>query len=286
MNYGIDFRVPTPTGKALRGRAGTISLSIALLFALTGAVSGASITFAPAATTQAGPAACGDFPGYVCTTTAYFNSGTLFDQDDTDISPLFTTAFENWNAANGDDWTLQNGGELPGSYNITTSMAQQFSDALLGGLTIQIDTSGVTLPTVGVNQHLVWSQGLYVNITPGPGTIVPSYYAMDTAALSNLTCGVPTLVLCGPAYPYQYPDDSFYDQPKDYYMAPGATQAFFDANAYVSVEDFTNPNAPVLTVYDGISYGFQNVVSPEPGTWLLLGGGFGALLVLGKRRRV
>jgi len=39
-----------------------------------------------------------------------------------------------------------------------------------------------------------------------------------------------------------------------------------------------------LTVYDGISYGFQNYVSPEPGTFLLLGGGFGILLF--RRRRL
>ena len=76
----------------------------------------------------------------------------------------------------------------------------------------------------------------------------------------------------------------FYDQPKDYYMPPGTTQAFFDADAYLAVEDFTDPDAPTLTVYDGISYGFQNYVSPEPGTFLLLGGGFAALLALRRRR--
>jgi len=109
-------------------------------------------------------------------------------------------------------------------------------------------------------------------------------YTMDTSTLSNLTCGGATGRVCPPAYPYQYPDNSFYDQPKDYYMPPGTTQAFFDANAYLAVEDFTNAKAPVLTVYDGISYGFQNYVSPEPCTFLLLGGGFGILLF--RRRRL
>jgi hypothetical protein len=61
-------------------------------------------------------------------------------------------------------------------------------------------------------------------------------------------------------------------------MPRGATQASFDANAYLAVEDYTKVNAPVLTVYDGISYSFQNYASPEPGSFLPLGGGFPFLL--------
>jgi hypothetical protein len=265
-------------------RLRTPGRGIALLFAAAFLLPAANITFNPAATTLAGPSACGNYPGYSCWTTAYFDSGTLFDQDDTELPSLFTTAFNNFNTANGGDWTLENGGALAGTYNITTATAQQFTGVTLGGLTINIDVSGLTLPTIGANQQLVWVQGLYINYTPGPGTIVDPYYSMDTSTLSNLTCGGMTKVFCPPAYPYQYNDDSFYDQPKDYYMPPGTTQAFFDADAYLAVEDFTNANAPVLTVYDGISYGFQNFVSPEPGTFLLLGGGFGILLL--RRRRI
>jgi hypothetical protein len=257
-------------------RSFRLACGAALFFAVAGFLPAANITFNPAATTKAGPSPCGSYPGYACTTIAYFDSGTLFDSDDTNISPLFTMAFDNWNTANGGDWTLANGGELAGTYNITTATAQQFSGVTLGGLTIMIDVSGLTLPTVGANQQLVWVQGLDINYTPGAGTIVDPMYTMDTSTFSNLTCG--GTIFCPPAYPYQYKDDSFYDQPKDYYMPPGTTQAFFDANAYLAVEDFTNADKPVLSVYDGISYGFQNYVSPEPGTFALLGGGFALLL--------
>lgn len=254
-----------------------------LCLGLAGVLSAAAISYNPAATTSTGWNACGSFPGYSCLTTANFDDNSLNTQNDGGIAGLFDQAFNTWNASGGGQgWTLVNGGDLSGTFDVTTAQAQQFSGVTLGGLTININVGNVTLPTVGANQQLVWVQGLNINYTVGAGTIVPGYYAMDTSTLSNLTCG--GNIFCPPAYPYQYVNDHFYDQPKDYYQPPGSTQAFFDANAYVAVEDFTNVNAPVLTVYDGVSYGFQNYVSPEPGNWVLFGSALVAVLLVRRRR--
>jgi len=79
----------------MRDRPYRLGCQATLFFALAGLAPAANITFNPAATTKAGPSRCGSYPGYSCTTIAYFDSGTLFDSDDTNISPLFTTAFDN-----------------------------------------------------------------------------------------------------------------------------------------------------------------------------------------------
>ena len=70
------------------------------LLALTvaGLLPAASITFNPAPTVDTGWNNCANYAGYSCRTTAYFNGGTLFDNDDTTISPLFLSAFNAWNA--------------------------------------------------------------------------------------------------------------------------------------------------------------------------------------------
>jgi hypothetical protein len=259
---------------------GRVLKTVWLSLALASMSSATLINYDPAATTAAGWSACGSFAGYNCLTTAYFDTTSLDAQNDSFPASTFQSAWNAWDASGGGQgWTLDYAGDPGGTFNVTTATAQQFSGVTLGGLTININLSGLTLPTPGVNQQIVWAQGLYVNYTPGPGTIVPGYYAMDTSTLSSLTCG--GSIFCPPAYPYQYNDDHFYDQPKDYYQAPGTTQAFFDADAYIALEDF---GTKTLTIYDGISYGFQNYVSPEPSAWVLIGSGFVAVLLARRRR--
>ena len=134
---------------------------------------------------------------------------------------------------------------------------------------------------------IVWAQGLFINFVVPAGTIVDPYYAMDTATLSGLACsmnsppGPNNYVFCAPSYPYQYADDHFYDKPRGLLMPPGTTQAFFSADAYIGILNAAGTN---LTVYDGISYGFENYVSPEPGSWVLFGGGVLAVFVLRRKR--
>ncbi len=254
---------------------------------IAGLLPAASLTIDPNPTLRAGWSNCANFAGYNCLTTAYFNAGTLFDNDDVNISSLFVNAFDAWNnSGGGQGWTLNNGGALTnkpnGGYLMDTAQALQFAagpvvanaNVVSGGEEIHISTAGVNLPALGANDQLVWVQGLYDNYLLN-GSIVTPFYEMDIASGA---CGGTTF--CPPAYPFQYNDDSFYDRPRASYQAPGTTQAFFDANAYLAVE---NTTTKTLTVYDGISYGFQNFVSPEPGTWMLFCGAIPVLAVVRRR---
>jgi len=266
-------------------RALAVWLAVPFLLALPVRIYAAATTinYTPAPTTFVGYNPCGSFPGYGCATSAYFDAGSLIAQNGDEVSSLFQQAWDTWNAANGNDWTLEPTVDdtLGGTFDINPAAAGQFGGVTLGGLTINIALNGVTLPVLGPDEQLVWVQGLYINYAPGPNapTVTP-YYAMDTSTLSNLTCG--GNIFCPPAYPYQYNDNSFYDQPKAFYQPPGQTQAFFDANAYFAVENY---DEDTIQLYDGVSYGFQNYVSPEPGTYLLFGTGLLGLFVLAQRKR-
>jgi hypothetical protein len=238
-------------------------------------VNATALNYNPAPVTFVGNP-CGSFAGYSCYTTAYFNPTSLDAQNGTDVAVLFQDAFNAWNATQDDTWSLDLTTADPGgTFNITgnpitnPAAAGQFGGVTLGGLTIEANLSGLTLPTLTDGEQLVWMQGLFINYAPGPNapTVAP-YYTMDTSTLSNLVCG--GTVFCPPAYPFQYVNNMFYDQPKAFYQTPGTTQAFFDADAYLAVENTSNDTVELL---DGFSYGFQNSVSPEPGSFVLLGTG-------------
>lgn len=259
---------------------------VALFFGFAALLPAASITYNPAPTTDTGWTACANFVNAVCRTTAYFDALTLSDQNDTMLSSLFQSA---WNAWNPGGWTLNFGGDLAGTYNVNIARALQFdgggnvatTGVVLGGAEINVQLGTVTAPTLGANDQLAWVQGLFDNYLLN-GTIVPGFYEMD---ITSAACGGAGQPWCPPAYPFQYNDDRFYDRPRASYRAPGQTQAFFDANAYLSV---INYNTQTVTVYDGISYGWQNYVenAPEPGTWVLLITGMGAVVGFARRRRV
>lgn len=249
----------------------------------------AGLVYNPAPTTDTGWKTCGANPAYSCRTTASFNAQTLNDLNDSqNINSMFVTAFNTWNATNApaSTWTLAFGGDLAGDLTVDIATALQFdgsgtpvaNNPISGGLEIQIKVGGVTLPTLGTNDQLVWAQGLFDNYLLN-GNIVTPFYEMDVAGATCNTNG--TNPWCAPAYPYTYGDNKFYDRPRASYKLPGGTQAFFDANVYLSV---INYDTRTLTVYDGVEYGFQNYVSPEPGTWVIAGTGFAALLIVRRRR--
>jgi hypothetical protein len=261
-------------------------ISVLLLLGVAGILSATPITYNPAPTTSTGWNACTNYPGFSCETTAYFDAQSLGDQNDSqNINGLFDQAFTAWNdSGGGQGWTLNFMGDLTGTLDVTVATAQQFGPVVSGGLTITIDPSDITLPALGAGQSLVWSQGLYDNYLNG--NVVPPFYEMDIISGACNTNG--TNPWCPPAYPYTYPagngaglpTNAFYDQPKATYMPPGTTQKFLEASVYLSVIDYTTKT---LNVYDGVSYGFQNFVSPEPGVWFSCGGGLLALCLLRRK---
>jgi hypothetical protein len=189
---------------------------------------------------------------------------------------IFRAGFDAWNATNpaNGQWTLVDGtgggaeGELSGTYDVTTFRAQIFG-ANSGGLTINVNLSGIqNLRAPGANETLVWAQALYDNYTVPAGALVNPFFEMDidTNCVANGN-------FCPPAYPFQYANDHFYDQPG----APFPNR-FFEAEAFLS---YVNYNARTLTIYDGIDYGFRNDVVPEPGTWAMC---VGVLMVFVWRR--
>jgi hypothetical protein len=217
-----------------------------LLLGLSGLLSATAIDF-PQGKVLSISNACANFAGYTCTITAYFDDLSLDDQNDgQNINGLFQSAFDTWNAGNavGSKWTLNFGGDtLGGTFHVygsnTTGAARanQFDNAnnpstasvVKGGLDITIALEGVTLPTLGPNDVLGWSQGLFDDYLTN-GTTVPPFFEMDidTSCIANAS-------FCAPLYPFQYIDNHFFDEPKARYQAPGTRQAFFDANAYFSV---------------------------------------------------
>jgi hypothetical protein len=243
-------------------------------------------------------AGCVNYAGATCSTSAYFDSTPLSGQYDGTVSTLFMSAFDAWN-------TLVGGGE--GEWGISPPAVFGLDDATFhivgdmftdparagqytangrtytvpgpnGGLNLDVIVRGST-PRPGANQLLVWVQAIHTNVglSGVSAAIVPAYDALDTSTLAGLPSCDNTTIFCPPAYPYQSP---FGDQPNFTYQAPGNAQAFFDANAYLAIEDTSNDTLDLL---DGISYGYQNmVVAAEPPGIVILAAG---LLGLGLIRR-
>jgi hypothetical protein len=150
--------------------------------------------------------------------------------------------------------------------------------AVCGGLQIRIFVDGMTLPAVGQNQILGWTQGVFGNYQEAE--IVAPNYHMDGSSPPD--CDNANKPKCLPMYGFQYPDFHFFDAPAFQFRATGP-QAFFDATAYLALADYT---AHTLTVYDGLSYGFANsITAPEAPTWGLIVVGFGLLAPAVVKRR-
>jgi hypothetical protein len=266
-------------------------------FWLATTLSAATIAYNPAPTTDTGWNTCGttfyaSLAGDVCRTVAFFQPDSLdqeFRNNPGGISVIFGAGFNAWNKNNNNSnnppgvnqgWTLTFGGDLGGAFNVSIAMAEQFNAAnnvvnnnvVRGGAEIQI-TPDATLRTTLTNEvnalnsgggdyKITWVQGLYDNYALS-GNTVPAFYEMDTTSATN------------PSYTDSYPpqpgSNGFYDQPKFRYQPLDQPQGFFYANAYLAIE---SQNNKILTVFDGVDYGWNNfVATPEPGTWLLLGGG-------------
>ena len=148
------------------------------------------ITF-PNGVTNSASKACTELPGKTCSTRAYFDTQSLDDQNDETISSTFERELDAWrglNAANG-QWSLNFGGNLNGTFRVTLAAASLTdaspgfcagnnpAGAICGGLQIRIFVDGMTLPAVGQNQILGWTQGVFGNYQKAE--IVAPNYHMD-----------------------------------------------------------------------------------------------------------
>ena len=206
-----------------------------------------------------------------------FIDGQVIGADDI----RFNNAFNAWNLTQpaGQKWTLKPAGvDLNVVYRIYDFTA--IADVDLGGLNI-----GITLNNFSDNKvfrgDLYWVQGLFVNYAPGPPSNVAlaPYNALDTFTLNMVNipgpCNNFSNPYCDPLYPFQTDERSFVDQPRGSYV-----YSSFRGSAEVAEIDRANR---VLTVYSGVSYGWDLFQIPEPATWLLCLGGLLIGVVMRKR---
>jgi hypothetical protein len=226
----------------------------------------------------------------------------------------FQQAFNNWNAALplAQQWTIRNGGALDLTFQVSTFEAQARdpnASAIVGGLDITITAAnyagkladGSAGPAANT---LAWSQGLYVNFRPGvAATTVQdildnfTFNMMGAAFAGGCTPlpaspmgGVSTIPpnppkpYCDPIYPFQNAPggagqpNGFGDAPRTFWDRPGS----FRGIALLSTVDTNNR---ILTVYNGVSYGFD-LSTPEPSTVVLFLAGMGWILFARYRKKV
>jgi len=185
-------------------------------------------------------------PQYINCRVASFlslNDGVAFGLKNT----LFDQAFNNWN--NDGSWTLKDGGALPGgSLQVTNFRTVANRGGTIAGVDILVNW---TYDGADKSDFL-WTQGLYDNFKKD-GTIGPSIYELDV----RTDCDNADLTkLCGPAYPLQSEDRKFDDAPR----APWPDGSFAGF-AYLSKVD---RDKKVLTVYEGVVYGFSLSADPKP----------------------
>lgn len=231
----------------------------------------------------------------------------------------FTDAFNNWNAANGHLWHLVDGGALPVSFTANVSVG---ADTFTGGInpiivSINYSPTGND-PTLA---QLAWTQALIVNYSPTSVDMVsPAAVTLDTYSLSagsggsggafltacesipgqtpgpnnaiaaNIGATASGLAFCDPIYPFQYGPttvagpDPFADAPQGLWPNDAFRGIALLSTVTFDTDSNGNITDRVLTAYDGISYGFNLSVVPEPATLLLLLGPAASTLILRRKR--
>jgi hypothetical protein len=217
----------------------------------------------------------------------------------------FTNAFNNWNAANGSLWHLVDGGALPVSFTANVTVGAGTFTGGIDPIIVSINYSPTgNDPTLA---QLVWTQALVINYAPTSVDMVsPPAVTLDTYSLSagsggsggafltacepiprqtpapnntiatNIGATTSGQAYCDPIYPFQYGPstvagpDPFADAPQGLWPNDAfrgialLSTVTFDTDANGNITD------RVLTAYEGISYGFNLSVVPEPATLLLL----------------
>jgi hypothetical protein len=118
--------------------------------------------------------------------TTPFISGNVAGQNP--INADFVTAFNGWNAANGNTWTLVNGGNL--NLTLTLSIGATLSTSSAGISPIVVNISNYTQGANDPNlNQLAWTQGLFTNYTPTSGLTFTPNITLDTYSLSKNSSG-------------------------------------------------------------------------------------------------
>jgi hypothetical protein len=195
----------------------------------------------------------------------------------------FQAAFNSWNASlnANSQWTLVTANlSAEATFAVTTYRAYVGEGSCVGfsrcgGAEIEVhynNGGNPPNPIANVNNiqdgEAVWSQSIFTNQKRNPS--LPGNPYLDNAP------GTPNSDLGPPAYPFQYDGSMFYDMPsRDAY-------AVWLADLWISTLDNTNR---VLTVYDGIEWGFA-VETPLPAAWTMMLMGMLGLGFTAFRRRM
>jgi hypothetical protein len=200
-------------------------------------------------------------PGYKASIASYLDSKTAANSG----APIFTKAWDAWNTAQTNKWTLKNGGKLEGEFDVT-KFDTWIDGAGKGGVTFRMNFTPKGKDPV----KWVWSQGLDDNYDgiapPWTGPAGKQRYEMDVKAGAT-----------NPGYPHTYADQHFFDAPGAYTVQDSTV--FFHAVVLLVAIDDTNRT---MTTYEGISYGWDLTSVPTPGSLALMGVGG---MLMGRRRR-
>lgn len=194
----------------------------------------------------------------------------------------FQSAFTSWNnsLAKADQWTLTTG-TLSAEAVLDVTLYRAYVNegtncgVFCGGAEIRVSyNNGGSAPNPIADSNAikdgeaVWSQSIATNQKRNPS--LPGNPYLDNAP------GTPDADLGAPAYPFQYNGSIFYDKP-----SRNATANWL-GDAWISSEDTTNR---ILTVYDGLEWGFNVTPIPELSTWVMVLLGFAGLGFVSRRHR-
>ena len=194
------------------------------------------------------------------------------------ISADFTAAFNSWNADMGarggaGGWTIVNAGGLNGTFKVN-----DYTPTLVGAtgdLSFNMSyTAGLGDPSATA-ANTVWAQSIRTTDKLA-GSLAGNPYLDNPAGLGGGTYNPP-------AYPFQYADGHFYDDPSRTGNPTRKVQWIGDL--YLCT---INYGTKTLNVYDGVEWGFEinpkPAATPEPGSMAALGLGIVGLAVRRRKR--